>query len=394
MKKFFIAVLSISVIAFVGFGIHYIVAPVNTLRPEYMAQEDSINTNGFIIRDEWVMYTRSAGTVYYSVPEGERVARDSVIGSFFYGDVSENSIKELTAVDNKIKNANFDANGSSARVPDTTNVENNIYEYENRIIAAADDNDILSISKYKNDINSLRQNNTLSSDNSAQELEAQKERILREIGFIKEDITANISGVFTTYTDGYEELLVPSDIVNYDVAYFESLSQSPRTQRSDGKVDAGGAAGKIVNNHVWYVMMDISSDIIAGHNEGDSVKIRFNNMADIVIDGEIYHISPEQNGRNAVTVKCSTYIENAFAYRFIDVDLIFKSYDGYKIPVHAIRTDEDGRQKVIGISGGKQYDCYCDLLFTNAEVGYAIVESTADAVNKLSQMERILVGER
>ena len=394
MKKFFIAVLSISIIAFVGFGIHYVVAPVNTLRPEYMAQEDSINTNGFIIRDEWVMYTRSAGTVYYSVPEGERVARDSVIGAFFYGDVSENSIKELTAVDNKIKNANSDANESSARVPDTTNVENNIYEYENQIIAAAEDNDILSISKYKKDINSLRQNNTLSSDNSVQELEAQKEQILREIGFIKEDITANISGVFTTYTDGYEELLMPQDIGNYDVAYFESLSQSPRTQRSDGKVNAGGAVCKIVNNHVWYVMMDISSDVIAGHNEGDSVKIRFNNMSDIIIDGEIYHISPEQNERNVVTVKCSTYIENAFAYRFIDVDLIFESYNGYKIPVHAIRTEADGRQKVIGINGGKQYDCYCDLLFTNAKAGYAIVESTNDSVNKLSQMERILVGER
>ena len=38
-----------------------------------------------------------------SVAEGERVSKDSTIGSLFYGDVSDDSIKELTVVDNKIK---------------------------------------------------------------------------------------------------------------------------------------------------------------------------------------------------------------------------------------------------------------------------------------------------
>ncbi len=43
------------------------------------------------------------GTAYHSVAEGERVSKDSTIGSLFYGDVSDDSIKELTVVDNKIK---------------------------------------------------------------------------------------------------------------------------------------------------------------------------------------------------------------------------------------------------------------------------------------------------
>ncbi len=394
MKKFFVTVIFIAIAAIAGYGIQYVVSPVNTQQLEYITQENSINTNGFIIRDEWVMYTRSAGTVYHAVSEGDRVSKDSVVGALFYGDVHEDSIKELTIVDNKLKNAREDKSGHSFSALDSTTVENNIYERENDIIDAAQDNDIVSISKYKNDINSLRQNNTLAEDNSIAELESQKTQILSTIGVANENITAQISGVFTTYADGYEELLTPNGIESYDVAYFESLSQSPQVKKISNRVDPGGAVCKIVNNHGWYVMVNIPVDTMTDREEGDDVKLRFNNMADVVIDGTIHTISAEQNGRVVVTVKCPSYLESAFSYRLVDVDLIFESYNGYKIPVHAIRTEENGKQKVIGISGNKMYDCYCDVLFTNTDGGYAIVDSSDEAQNKLSQMDRIMVGER
>lgn len=394
MRKFFIAVFTIAVAVMAAYGIKYVVMPVNTQKLEYITQENAINTNGFIIRDEWVMYTRSAGTVYHSVSEGERVARDSAVGMLFYGDVSADGIKELAVVDNKIKSAGLDSAAQSVTEMDATTVENNVYSREHSIIEAARNNDIRAISKYKNDINSLRQNNTLSAHNSVEELENQKVQILSNIGVPNEFIYAKISGVFTTYVDGYETSLVPADIENYDVSYFESLSQSPEMTKISEKADAGGAVCKIANNHLWYVMVSIPAETMNGRERGDDIRLRFNNMADAEVAGTINSVSGEQNGRVVVTVKCPTYLESAFSYRLVDVDLIFEKYDGYKIPVHAIRTEEDGRQKVIGLSGNKQYDCYCDILFTNTDGGYAIVDSTEDAQNKLSAMDRIMVGER
>lgn len=95
MKKFFITVICIAIAAMVGYGIKYAVTPINTQKLSYITQENAINTNGFIIRDEWVMYSRSAGTAYHSVAEGERVSKDSTIGSLFYGDVSVTALKNL-----------------------------------------------------------------------------------------------------------------------------------------------------------------------------------------------------------------------------------------------------------------------------------------------------------
>lgn len=393
MKKFFIIVLGIAVAAMVGYGVNYALSPVKTQKLEYITQEDAINTNGFIVRDEWVMYTRSAGTVYHSVSEGNRVSKDSNIGSLFYGDVSEDSIKELKVVDNKIKKAESDESVHSLSDLDATNVESSIYRRENDIIDASQENDILSIARYKRDINSLRANNGLSAG-TLDALGAQKEQILETIGVLKDDIYAQISGVFTSYVDGYETSLVPAEIDNYDVPYFESLSQSPKMRKISSRVDAGGEVCKIVNNHVWYVMMSIPANTLEGRNVGDHVKMRFNNMADALVNGNISSISDEHNGRRIVTVKCPEYLESAFSYRLVDVDLIFESFNGYKIPVHAVRTEDSGKQKVICINGNRQYDCYCDVLFTDTDGGYAIVDTAEGAENKIAQMERIVVGER
>lgn len=393
MKKFFIIVICAAIAAIVGYGIKYIVTPINAQPLEYMTYENLTRTNGFIIRDEWLLQTRSAGTVYHSAQEGARVAKDNVIGLFFYGNVNEDQIKELAVVDNKLEKAQASAEGTSTQF-DESDVESYIYKRETDIIKAAADNDIYSISKYKNDINSLRANHELSGENDVEELQSKRNNIIGSVGFNKQDISAQISGVFTTYYDGYESQLVPADIDSYDVNYFESLSTEVQIKKIENHVDVGEPICKIVNNHVWYVMAEVPAEKMKNHKKGDRVKVRFHNMSGAVVSGSINSVSEEQDGKRVITVKCSTYLESAFSYRTVDVDIIFDSYDGYRIPIHAVRTDVPGKQKVIGIKGSNQYDCDCDVLYSDTDNGYAIVESTENAENKISQMDRILVGER
>ena len=64
------------------------------------------------------------------------------------------------------------------------------------------------------------------------------------------------------------------------------------------------------------------------------------------------------------------------------------------MPVHAIRSDDDGKQYVLGMIGSNEYKCYCDILYTERDMEYIIVESVEGAQNKLSRMERIVLGER
>ena len=391
MKKFFVAVLCIAVAAIAGYGIKYALTPVNTQKIEYITHEDTVNTKGYIVLDEWLMLSRSAGTFYHSAQEGGRVAKDSVIGELFYGDVSEDQLRELTAVDERLKHA---SDGSVTEELDSSDTENSIYRRENDIIEASGDNDITAISKYKQDINSLRKDNRLSSEGEKEELSAERESILGSIGLSKEQITAQMSGVLTLYTDGFEELLRLSDMENYTVEYLDTLPTETTTQKISSSVDVGDPVCRVVNNHMFYVMMAVPTDKIEGCEVGGSVTLRFNNMAGETREGTIRSVSGDTDGRTLMVVVCPDYLENAFSYRIADVDLIFASYSGYKIPVQAIRTEEDGRQKVIGIKNNVERDCYFDLVYTYTDGGYAIVRSSEDSRYKIEDMDRIVVGER
>ena len=160
-------------------------------------------------------------------------------------------------------------------------------------------------------------------------------------------------------------------------------------------VSADNAICKVVNNHIWYVAMVIPTDEADKHSEGESVSLRFNSIAGQLVKGTINRISEEdENGSKLVIIKCPSYFEGAFSYRAADIDLIFESYTGYKVPVHAIRSDDDGKQYVLGMIGSNEYKCYCDILYTERDMEYIIVESVEGAQNKLSRMERIVLGER
>ena len=65
----------------------------------------------------------------------------------------------------------------------------------------------------------------------------------------------------------------------------------------------------------------------------------------------------------------------------------------YNVPVYAIRTKEDGSHMVIGESGTSRFNCDVDVLYTNTDDGYAIVQSSENAVNKLSKADRIVISE-
>lgn len=391
MKKFFVAVLCIAVAAIAGYGIKYALTPVNTQKIEYMTHETAIHAKGYIVLDEWLLNSRSAGTFYNYAREGERVARDSVIGEFFYGEVSDEQLRELTLVDDRLKHVK---STSGATEFDASNVENNIYRRENDIIDASINNDILAISRYKNDINSLRKYNRPVSYGEEEELLVQRENILGGIGASRESVTARMSGVISLYTDGFEDYLRLSDMANYTVDYLDTLPDDIDANKISARVDVNDPVCKVVNNHLFYVMMAVPTSEIANHKVGESVKVRFKNMAGETRAGLIHSISDNQDGRTMIVVQCLDYLENAFSYRTADVDVIFASYTGYKIPVSSIRTEENGRQKVIGVKNNVERDCYFDLVHTYTDGGYAIVRPSEDSTYKLSDMDKIVVGER
>ena len=390
MKKIFVAIFCALTVVTAVLAIRYVAAIsfTNTIKPEIVTEERLAPAHGFIMRDERVFNAQGAGTVYSNLSEGDRVSKDGYIATVYYGDVSADKLKELNNLDKKIARAISDESRKSYKEYDESSVEGEIASLETRIIEAAAENDISKISEYKSRINGIRTGET--SVEESEQLTAQRQAAEAQLGVSKGDMFT----VFTTYIDGLEGALDPSLLDQYTTDIIEGLQTPSKRESTLGKhVNAGDPVCKVVNNHIWYAALTADAEDAALCGVGDTVTLRFKNIANSETTGTIESISePDASGKSLIVIKSYIYFEGAFAYREADVDLVFESYTGYKVPTYAVRT-ADGKYSVIGEIGKKRYTCDCEVLYSDTDEGFAIIESVADASNKLSQMERIVIGE-
>ena len=75
------------------------------------------------------------------------------------------------------------------------------------------------------------------------------------------------------------------------------------------------------------------------------------------------------------------------------MELIFKSYSGYKVPIYAIRS-QDGKTGVLGRKNNVENFYPCDIIYTNENAEYVIIKTPADAERKLENAREFVLGER
>ena len=396
MKKVFLGVFIAVIILCSVLSVYYITAPLNSVDVSCETVEHLVNDpESVIIRDEKVYYSEIDGTLYNNVGEGERVAKDSLICTVFSGTVSDDKLKELRTIDKKIAHRRERLRESTLYRSGGIDTESKVAGIVRDISKISRDNDVIKIADYKEDLNNLRSGVEISDEDILQSLILEKEAVENRISTSRKDVTADMSGVFVAYTDGLEGALMPESIDNYTIDYMNHLTFSEPAKISSKNVETDSAVCKIVNNHIWYTAMRVPSETAQKHKTGEEVTLRFKNIAGELIHGTIYRISDtDENGYRLVIVKCPMYFEGALSYRRTDIDMIFESYTGYKIPIQAIRSDDNGNKYVKAMKGTREYNCYCDILYTDSEQEFIIVDSVSGAENKIKDMERIIIGER
>jgi len=394
MKKRFIWVFLAVIGAFIFYGIRYMNSPLISQEAVYGTYEESVSTEAYFVRDESVYSARTSGTVYNSYSDGTRVKKDTLVATIYSGNVNEEHLQKLSTIDKKIENAKEASfSGFYGEFTDDSNLENRIDTYKYEIISSALEDDIGMIGRYKDAINSLRTGSTnQSNEEMISQLQKEKETVENQIGGTKHEIFTEQSGVFSTVLDGMEHILTPETATRMTVRDFEKISV-PTEITANVSVVSGDSVCKIVNNHQWYVVCSIAAERLKEMDVNKSVVMRFDSIPGIDVSGKIFNISEEQDGKCIVVIQTSQYIESAYSIRQSSMELIFKSYEGYKIPVSAIRTEKDV-QGVLARKNNVEKFYPCEILYTNKEAEYVIINSPDDAELKLDDVDEFVIGER
>lgn len=397
MKKFFIVVISLVIIMITCYGIGYVLTPVRSIKLEEYEHEISIECpQAYIVRDETIFTAPSAGTFYGNISEGERVSKGTVISTVYPEHMDGTDVRKLATLDKQINRLKDLQAQSVLYSADTTSVESAVSGKMYEISKLAKENDISRIRENKSDINKLRRGEDISVSDKITALEAEKVIIESGMTSGKMEIISNRSGVFSLYYDGLEDKLLPQNCQMYDAEYIRSLKPELTKKQNAANVVPGDIVCKVMNNHDWYVLGIVESESSVLLKEYKKATVRLSDITNVGYEGEIVFVNePDINGECVFLVRVPMYAEAAFSYRNTDAEIIFEKYSGYKIPTEAIHTgDEFNSYYVNAMLGSKTHKCECEILYTDMAEGYSIIKSSDNAKNKLSSMERLVVGER
>lgn len=397
MKKFLWIVIGLVIFAIAGYGIAYLVIPVNSIElNEYTHTVDMLCDDAFIVRDETVYYSTSDGTVYNMVADGDRVSENHTICTTYNGDVSYETLKKLQTVDTKINDLKTRSANANLYKTDASSVENEIALRMDEAISLSRSNSIEEIHEIREDINALRTEGSTNLTAKINALEIERINIESEIPGAKTDTVADRAGIFSSYIDGLESVLTPERIKEYNPDYIRSLTAQGISFTNGKNVVTGDPMCKVMNNHNWYVLGIVNEAMREKLDISKTPTIRFTNLSGSSVEGELVYVSdPDANGDSLCMYRMQTYLESAFSYRNIDIQIIFNEYSGYKIPTDAIHTgDSINEYYVYARQGSESYKCEIEILHSDMSEGFSIVRSTDNADNNLSSMDRLIVGER
>lgn len=397
MKKFFIAVISLTILTIAGYGIAYIVTPVNSVPlNEYTHTVSYDCDDAFIVRDETVYYSTSNGIVYNIISDGDRVSESSAISTTYNGDVSNEVLRSLKTVDKKINKLKTENSTNSLYRTDTGAIENEISAKMDKVITLARTDSVDEIHSIREDINSLRTGESVDIKDKIDALQTERAAIESKISASKTDTVADRAGIFSSYVDGLESVLTPERIQEYTPEYVRSLDVSSNEYINGSSIITGDPVCKVMNNHSWYVMGIIDNDHRLLLEAKPNVTVRFANLSGSSVDGECIYLSDaDANGDSIFLLRIQTYLDSAFSFRNIDSQIIFDEHSGYKVPTDALRTgDAIGEYYVYARQGSGTYKCDVKILYSDIADGYSIIASADGAENNLSAMDRLIVGER
>lgn len=347
VKKTIAIILVIAILSYIAYALHLlIVNPTDT----YIVKQGTISaeetTAGYIIRDEEIPdSTNNTNGIYQIATEGQKVAKDDSIYRYYSNSEIE-ATEEIKDIDYQIQKLLEQDTGNNQSA-DIKAIENQI---ESKIEGLKQLNNYQEITEYKNSIDTLigKKINFIGEVTENSEIKKLIQQRIKYEDNLKtgsEYIKAPISGIVSYRVDGLEDIFTED---NFSLMTQEFLEE--KELKTGQIVSTSTDSGKVIDNFKCYIAIVMDSDIAMEAKVGDSVKLRTTDKMET--DAEIVHIN-EQSGKRTIIFKINEMNENLINHRKIDVNVIWWSKTGLKVPNQAI-IEENGLNYVIRNKAGVQ----------------------------------------
>lgn len=312
--------------------------------------EESMDLNGWVIRDEEALSAAGGAFVRSGRAEGERVAANGTVAQAYADQAALDTQTETDAVARRLEQLRY-AKETAAGGDASSRMDGQIFEtlLQHRAALSAGRFDrareqgaqLRSMILKRDYAPADLENLDVEIGELENSLSALRERAEREV----RKIAAPRSGLYSSVTDGYEAILTPDALWDLTPSALAAL---------DPDESAISPAGKMVYGDFWYyaaaLPLDRIDELRQRAESGDLV-LRFVRGVDRDFPVELWHVGQGENGRAVAVLRCQEYLSDVTLLRRHKASLIYGSQEGLRVPREALRLlpDGDNQEKKQGL---------------------------------------------
>ncbi len=344
----YVSVAVVAIAMMVYFGYHMIsnfTADIET-QPAYIDSfSESVTGDAYILREEEVLYSNSRGVVNYLVPDGAKVAVGDAVADVYRigGEDVRERIDEIDAEIERLTEVESQAKYLS--VSDVNRIDSEIAELVLTARTQAADNDLSSAAATAEEIRLLMDIRRIvigeleSYEAKIGELRAERQSVVAQLSDIAETLKSKHSAYYFYDVDGYESAFSFESIDSLTLADIDAMVSAEPSALT------GYETGKLVFDYNWYVAVPTDKASLQFFTVGKSYTLEFG-AATANIQMKLYSVVTDTGGQTdkACLIFTTSDMPDGFGYsRMQPVSIDVKTYEGYKVPLSAVRAvDYDG----------------------------------------------------
>ena len=305
---------------------------------------EKIDTKAMVIRDEKTIEGAASGITVPALADGDKI---NVGGNVALTFSSEEAAAAYAKYDELSQQLSYYEDLEAKTLGQAASVDSINSEIDTRVneyIRALNTGDAAKIDKAGENANDalLRRQMIIGESVDLVSIIQELRQQLEEAGdAAKPDgvITAEESGVFSSYTDGYEGAF------DYETAKEMTAEQIEAAieDASEGNGDAGNSFGKLITSYVWYMECVVDAEQVASLKDGGKVNVALKDSDDTVLNCRIVSGADVQPGQDktALILECSDMNSKIANLRCTDIEIRIKEYEGIKVPASALHVKDD-----------------------------------------------------
>lgn len=312
---------------------------------------EAIDAQALVIRDEHTVSGSSGGVTVASVNNGEKVKAGGNIAMVFSSEEDATKYSSAQELQSQLSYYEELETQASGTVTDVEQIDSDILSDVNSYIRAVGNGRYDSLLEYSDDLNErfIRRQLTIGEKIDFSQVKSDIKNQLDEINVSTcspvDYLTTEESGIFSSYTDGFESIVDYSKATEIDAATLKSCIEKVSESENDSS-----SFGKLITSYEWYFCCVVPSKDTAKISDGDTLNVTLKSSDDILKCQVITGADPDLNTEETVLVlRCSDMNSRIASMRLEDIEIRYSEYEGFKIPASAVHVDDNGEKFVYAL---------------------------------------------